>query len=377
MFKLPAKFMDAGPFQSASIVAQLIASMNHEVYMVGGSVRDAILDQIPKDIDLTTDMLPEDMMKLDGWSTCGITVHCLPIGIDHGTVVFMVNDGETSERVEVTTMRKDIKCDGRHASVKFSKDIEEDLARRDFTINAMAIKLGTTAGTHSNLIDPFNGKIDLKQGMLRCVGNPEERFQEDFLRIVRGCRFTAYPGIHFIEDDTFNAMRDLVASVSKISVERRREELLKMMKTENPGKALKLALEVGLLPWLCPPLVYCLDVDGGPYHDEDVFSHLCDACEWLPADRPMLRLAGLLHDCGKPESTEVRGGALTFHNHEVLGSRIAYKFAMDYKFSRDEAEYLSKMVRHHMFHFSIDDPEVCCPSCKWKKKLSKIPKTKV
>jgi putative nucleotidyltransferase with HDIG domain len=340
------------------VLASLILDKEGTVYAVGGCVRDRLTDREPKDIDLATDLSPETMLKLDDTGNDQWHVTCLPIGIEFGTVVCIIefnNEPNVKHRIEVTTLRKDISTDGRHAEVSFSKDIKEDLERRDFTINAMAVNIGDP-WEHDIIIDPFNGQEDLKNRIIRAVGDPEKRFQEDYLRMVRACRFTGYGDGFTIEPRTWTAIAKYKHELLKhVSVERIREELIKMMMTPHPDKCINALKNTGLLKHVIPPLYDCVGVEQNKFHAETVYEHCVAVCKHLPADKPILRLAGLLHDIGKPITKDGDGANCSFHNHEIKGARIAYNFMRDYlRFSNEDCEYISLIVRYHMFHFDLD-----------------------
>lgn len=340
------------------IIASLILKKDGEVYAVGGCIRDTLTGREPKDIDLATTLSPEQTMKLDDTGTNRWHVSCLPIGIEFGTIVCIIefdDEPNIKHRVEITTLRKDIKTDGRYTEVTFSANIKQDLERRDFTINAMAINIGDP-WMRDIIIDPFNGQEDLKNRIIRAVGDPEKRFQEDYLRMIRACRFTGYGDGFTIEPRTWAAIVKYKHELLKyVSMERIRDELIKMMMTPHPDKCINALKNTGLLPYVIPPLHKCVGVGQNKFHNEDIDEHCIAVCKHLPADRPILRLAGLLHDVGKPITKEGEGDYCSFHNHEIKGARIAYNFMRNYlKFSNEDCEYVSLMVRYHMFYFSID-----------------------
>ena len=355
---------------SVKIVASLILSTGGKVYAVGGCIRDTLTNKEPKDIDLATNLSPQSILELDDTGDVGWHISCLPIGIEFGTVVCIVefnNESNIKHRVEVTTLRKDTETDGRHTKVSFFANINEDLERRDFTINAMAINIGDPWASLT-IIDPFKGKEDLKNRVIRAVGDPEKRFQEDYLRMIRACRFAGYGDGFTIEPHTWAAITKYKHKLLKhVSIERIREELIKMMKAPHPDKCINALKNTGLLQNVIPPLAKCVGVGQNKFHDEFVYDHCVAVCKHLPADRPILRLAGLLHDVGKPATKDGDGANCSFHNHEVKGARIAYNFMRDYKFSNEDCEYVSLMVRWHMFHFDLDSKKKTIK--KWLRKV--------
>jgi putative nucleotidyltransferase with HDIG domain len=333
-----------------AVVRDLIRKRGGRIYAVGGCIRDMLLGQEPKDIDLATTLVPTDILKLDDTCIGEYYVSAYPIGIEYGTVVFMINN----KRVEVTTLRKDVKCDGRHSEVEFTDNIHVDLERRDFTINAMAADI--TEGQPLCIIDPFGGEQDLKNRTIRAVGNPEERFQEDYLRMVRACRFAGYGDGFTIEPGTWAAITKYKGKLlDHVARERIREELIKMMGTTHPSKCINALKNTGLLEYVIPPINNCVGVEQNRFHAETVYEHCIAVCDHLSPDRPILRLVGLLHDVGKPATKEGDGDNCSFHSHEIKGARLAYNFMRNYlKFGNEECEYASLMIRHHMFHFDLD-----------------------
>ncbi len=335
-------------------VITLLQKHGGKVYIVGGWIRDFLKNVPSHDIDLACSLVPSEVLKLNGHMCGDIQIQVIDLGSEFGTVMVRAVDIITGQELccEVTTLRADIQCDGRHAKVQFTDLIEIDLARRDFTMNAIAYDLQT-----EEIIDPYNGIEDLKDNIIRAVGNPIDRYKEDMLRMVRCCRFTGYYGGMKMENQTFWAMYGLLDPNEYIQIfdkvvskERIRDEIIKMMKVDKPSRCIWAMKDCGLLKYVFEPLVFT-DVEQNKHHNESVFDHSLDACDYLPQDKPLLRLAGLFHDISKPESKAGEGDNCTFHNHEILGAKVVYHWAKDMKFSNDDCEYLSRMVRGHMFHF--------------------------
>ncbi len=345
-----------------------------EVYAVGGCIRDMLLGKEPKDIDLATTVLPPLILGLNNTCAGQYTIHTMAIGYEYGTVVLLVTDKEASERIEITTLREDVACDGRHAEVKYTTDIFLDLERRDFTINAMAVRL-TRSGKVGRVTDPYKGQEDLKNRTIRAVGDPNLRFREDYLRMVRACRFAGYGDGFTIEPHTWAAIaKHRGKLLNFVARERIREELIKMMGTPYPSKCINALKNTGLLEHVIPPLCSCVGVEQNRFHAETVYEHCVAVCDHLSLARPTLRLAGLLHDIGKPVTKDGDGDYSSFHNHEIKGARLAYNFMRDHlKFSNEDCEYVSLMVRHHMWRFGISETIVSCSSCGWSQKsITKI-----
>lgn len=326
---------------------EIFVQHGYKAYLVGGAVRDMLMGKDPHDWDVTTDATPEQVMS--------IFRKVIPTGIAHGTVTvhFMKNE------IEVTTFRTESDySDGRHPDkVEYTGNIEEDLSRRDFTINAIASYLGD--GT---ITDPFHGRDDIKRKVIRTVGNPLERFSEDGLRPVRAVRFSAQLGFE-IERETLKAISEpeILKKTSGISLERFRDELLKLMKAEKPSAGLKLMEESGILDIFIPEFKKCrgcIQGDFRGYHQFDVLDHLFYACDGAPASKQNVRLAALFHDIGKPDVKRViptpQGDQFTFYNHEAKSQQITKEILFRLKFSNAEIANICHLVVNHMFNYTQD-----------------------
>lgn len=316
----------------------------YKAYLVGGAVRDALMGKEPSDWDLTTNATPEQVMS--------IFHKVIPTGIAHGTVTvhFM------KEEIEVTTFRTESDySDGRHPDkVEYTGNIEEDLSRRDFTMNAIAVSI-----KDGSLVDPFDGQGDIKKKIIRTVGNPYERFSEDGLRPVRAVRFSAQLGFE-IEKETFKAISDpkILAVTKNISVERFRDELMKLLKAEKPSYGLKIMEESGIMKLFMPEFEVCrgcIQGDFRGFHEFDVMDHLLYACDGAPAEKPVVRLAALFHDIGKPKAKKVvhtdAGDTNTFYSHERYSSEITRSLMTRLKFSNAEIDSVCHLVENHMFNY--------------------------
>jgi len=296
-------------------LAGRFASAGYRIYLVGGSLRDALLGQAPKDLDLTTDARPDEIERLvTGWAE-----HVWLQGKAFGTVGCSRGD----LRLEITTFRAEVyHPESRKPSVTFADDLETDLSRRDFTVNAMAIELPDVA-----LIDPFGGLDDLAQGRLRTPLSPEVAFGDDPLRMLRALRFASTLDFA-IDPGVVAAIRELHGGLAIISAERIREEFSKLLGGRSPSAALALATEVGLAAEFIPELLL-LRLEQDPIHrHKDVFAHtlaVLDNAIALETEGPdlVLRLAALLHDIGKPRTREFTSEGVTFHHHEVVGAEMA------------------------------------------------------
>jgi putative nucleotidyltransferase with HDIG domain len=286
---------------------------------------------------VATSALPAEVQKLFR--------RTVPIGIEHGTVAVVLGKGR---QVEVTTYRGEgAYSDGRHPdSVTFVRTLEEDLQRRDLTINAMAID-----PDQRRLVDPMGGECDLHLRLIRAVGDPMERFAEDGLRTMRAVRFAAVLEFQ-VEEATRRGIGASLDSFRKVSRERVRDELLKLLGAPRPSVGIELMQETGLLVEVLPELCAARGVTQNRYHQEDVYAHSLRACDLLRADDSILRLAALLHDVGKPETVEPhpdRPGEHTFHGHEKVGEKLCRGIARRLRLSNEQSDHLCHLVRHHNF----------------------------
>lgn len=310
-----------------------------ECYLVGGSVRDLILDHELYDYDFATNAKPEEVMKLFR--------RVIPTGIKHGTVSVIKNN----RTFEVTTYRADGKyVDGRRPeSVSFSLSLEEDVCRRDFTINGLACDID-----RGEVIDYVGGLDDLKRGIIRTIGDPMERFSEDGLRTFRACRFAAKLNFE-IEEGTFQAISKCLDVAGKVSVERIRDELNKLLEAEKPSIGIENLRKTGLLRLFLPELADCYKVMQNKYHQYDVYYHSVYSCDAAPRQEPLIRLAALLHDIGKVAAKEGGDdGEATFYNHEVIGARMVRRIMKRLKYSNEEIARVNNLVINHMFHYTSD-----------------------
>ena len=316
--------------EKATYIIETIQNAGFEAYVVGGCVRDSILGRTPGDWDITTSARPEQVKQLFR--------RTIDTGIQHGTVTVMLD----KEGFEVTTYRVDGKYeDSRHPKeVTFTPNLEEDLKRRDFTINAMAYN--ETEG----LIDIFGGMADIEAKLIRCVGNPEERFGEDALRMMRAIRFSAQLGYE-IHKDTIDAIRKLAPSLQKISAERIQVELTKLLTSAHPD-TLREAYEYGITKVILPEFDAMMETpQKHKHHKYSVGEHTLHALMEIAPEKN-LRYAMLLHDIGKPQTLTVdEDGTTHFHGHPAAGEEIARKILRRLRFDNDTVSVVTRLVRYH------------------------------
>ena len=327
----------------------------YEAYLVGGVVRDLFLNKEAHDWDVATNAPPEEVMKM--------FKVVIPTGIEHGTVTvhFM------KKEIEVTTYRTESDySDGRHPDkVNYARTIEEDLSRRDFTINAIAINL-----KDGRIKDPFHGRRDIKKKLIQTVGKAEERFNEDGLRPIRAIRFASKLGFT-IKESTYKEISNpqIMKKIQMISIERFRDEFEKLLQSDKPSVGLYLLEDTGLLNLFIPEFSkcrHCIQSDYRGFHKFDVLDHLYYACDGAPKNKLNVRLAALFHDIGKPTAksvteTEVLDGennnqpkkleTITFYNHEKYSAEITKKIMTRLKFSNDMINNVCHLVKEHMFHY--------------------------
>lgn len=332
--------MQLNPPESVLEIARRLNGAGHDVWAVGGAVRDALLGLPVGDWDLATSARPEEVRR--------IFRRTVPIGVEHGTVGVFGRDGVL---YEVTTFRRDVETFGRHAVVEFAHTIDEDLARRDFTINAVAWH-----PIHDEMRDPFGGLADLKAATLRTVGDATDRFAEDYLRVLRGLRF-AGDFVLDIEAGTWAALSAAVVHLSSLSAERVREELFKVLgKTPHASAALGLYADSGALAELYPELDALRSIEQAG--DVSAWTVTLRAVDSLPVTRPLLRLAALLHAVGMPmaRARDLRGG-WRYTGHEVHGGRIAADMMKRLKASNADTERVSTLVTIQSDLFPPDAPD--------------------
>lgn len=320
-------------------LAARLRERGRRAWVVGGCVRDLFLGRESADWDLCTDARPDELMK--------IFPRAIPTGIAHGTVTVLV----AGKGYEVTTLRGEATySDGRRPdAVHFVDDITADLARRDFTVNAIAIEPET--GT---VIDPFEGRRDLEARVLRAVGDARERFSEDGLRVLRAARFVATLEME-LEPSTLAAIAPTLDTYRKVSAERVRDEWVKTMKAARPSRAFDVMQKTGILAVTCPELVEGVGVEQNKWHAYDVWRHGMECMDACVGD-PVLRIAALLHDVGKPRTRAFSDKTqdFTFYEHERIGAEIADPICARLKFSNEERARIVHLVRHHLFHYNAE-----------------------
>ncbi|MEA2056375.1 MAG: HDIG domain-containing protein [Patescibacteria group bacterium] len=419
------------PFEAVYILKKLNQA-GYDSYLVGGAVRDILLNALNDnehkqeitDFDFTTNAKPAEIQEIFSESYYTNEFGMVGIGYDHlleeiqakfsiktqdniksifnqqntktkklinQTTVNKVHSSlkkelnhlQTKDRkiltpppFEITTYRSDGEyCNHRKPeSVCWGETVEDDLSRRDFTINAMALCLNQATldllwvdgeiqhnkylldSSQYKLVDLHQGLQDLTNQLIRTVGDADQRFREDALRMLRAIRFSTQLNME-IEPLALNSIKKQAHLIKAISWERIRDEFLRMLSSNQPDLAIKILDQTGLLEHIMPELLPTKNVEQGGHHTTDVWTHTLDAVANCPNPDPIVRLASLLHDIGKPGTYAIRNGEITFYNHEIVGSRIANKIGKRLKLSRKQSQKLFELVRYHMFYYQPDQTD--------------------
>lgn len=317
-------------------IAPFFHRLNLEVYLVGGAVRDILRGKTPKDLDIATSASPELVQQ--------IFKRVIPTGIAHGTVTIIFKN----YHIECTTFRTDGHySDGRHPdTITYTQSINEDLSRRDFTMNAIAINL-----FDGKLVDPFTGKKDIKHKIIRTVGNPHERFSEDGLRVIRALRFASQ--LHFkIEKKTLKAIPFHLSILKNVAMERINIEFSKILLSDSPIIALKLMEQTGILGLLIPELIQCKEIFQKDYYSGNLMEHLFLSCEMVSESKLEIKLAALFHDIGKPMSKRNSNNKGSFYNHEFQSANITEIILNRLKFPTKTVKHVVHLVKHHMIYYT-------------------------
>jgi poly(A) polymerase/tRNA nucleotidyltransferase (CCA-adding enzyme) len=353
-------------------IIKTLETAGYEAWVVGGSVRDLLLNKPSADWDLTTNARPEQILAVFADAV---------YENNFGTVIVKVRDGDDDpstrstrsghcvDAVEVTTYRSEQGySDRRHPDeVKFEDSLDKDLARRDFTVNALALrpligqfvahghnKVIELDGEAFELVDYFGGEKDIKQRILRAVGEPMDRFKEDALRMMRGVRFVAQLNFK-LEPKTERAIAKMAGAIRFVANERIHDELVKILKSRDAYYGIIGLKESGLLQYIIPELMDGVGVKQNHHHIYDVFTHCALALKHCPNDDYRVRLAALLHDVGKPKTKKFIEGKATFYNHEYVGAKMTERIMKRLKFSTEDLEKVVNLVKNHMFYYMVDE----------------------
>jgi len=333
-------------------VIKIINDSGFEAYIVGGCVRDSLMKKTPEDWDLATNATPEkiqQIFKKNGFDSFYEN--------NFGTVGVLLSKKERtySNVVEITTYRTEgvYRDKRRPENVKWAKTIEEDLSRRDFTVNAIAVKIENGKNI---FIDPFDGKKDLDKKIIRAVGDPTQRFEEDALRIFRAIRFAGTLSFE-IEEETLKSIKKNGAWILDISSERIRDEFIKMIMSKNAYEGINLLNSTGILKHILPEIVAGCGVSQNKHHIYDCYEHNLLALKYAAKKNFNfhVRMAALLHDVAKPKCKRGEGPDATFYNHEIVGAKMTKNILERLKFSKKDIDKITLLVRYHLFYYNVGE----------------------
>ena len=348
-------------------ITEKLEKAGFQAYIVGGCVRDLLMGRKPGDWDITTEARPEEILKVfpNGKYENKFGTVLVPTGQKTD------NRKQTTEKeiVEVTTYRSEQSySDRRHPDqIKFEDSLEKDLERRDFTINAMAMEIADCrlpiadlnrkseiVNRKYELVDLFGGRKDLEKKIIRAVGEPEDRFKEDALRMMRAVRLSCQ--LNFtIEPKTERAIKKMAGSIKFISQERIRDELIKILDSSKAYEGIMFLHENKLLQYILPELERGVGVDQNRHHIYTVFNHSVLSLKYCPNKDWRVKFAALLHDIAKPQAKRFIKDDATFYNHDIIGAKIVKKIMQRMKFSNEDTEKVTNLIRHHMFYYNVGE----------------------
>ncbi len=335
-------------------VLEKIEKEGYEAYIVGGCVRDLLCQKKPKDWDCATNAIPAQIVEIfpdsfyeNEFGTVGVKVEPF---LQEGSL------NREHDVIEVTTYRiesaySDLR---RPDEVKFAKTLAEDLGRRDFTINAIALKIESENEEEYEIVDLFGGQEDIKSSIIRAVGDADERFNEDALRIMRAIRFHAQLDFQ-IEEKTFQALKKNAALISHVANERIKDELVKIILSDNPADGIDMLQKTGVLKFILPELENGVGVAQNKHHIYTIYQHCLMSLKKCPSKKLEVRLASLFHDIAKPQTKRGEGLNSTFYNHDHLGARIVEKMLRRLKFSNEVIDKVVLLVDNHMFYYNPEE----------------------
>lgn len=343
-------------------IAEKLKEAGFQAYLVGGCVRDLIMGVEPKDWDIATDAVPEEIQRIFPDSVYENKFGTVAVKTtDYGqqtTADKVVRSRSAVDIVEVTTFRLEGKyTDKRHPDeIKFAKTIEEDLGRRDFTMNAIAAEFPIPNAQFPKIIDPYGGQKDIKNKIIRTVGEPEARFNEDALRLMRAVRFSV--NLDFsIEDKTAEAIKKKSELLEMIAKERIRDEFIKILTAKNAATGVQMLEDLNLLRYIMPELREGIGVGQNKHHIYTVWEHNLRALDYATGKNyPLeIRMAALLHDVAKPRTKRGEGPDCTFYGHDAVGAKMTAKTLDRLHFPRQFIEKTARLVRHHLFYYNVGE----------------------
>jgi len=336
--------------KEVKFIIEKLKKAGFEAHIVGGCVRDILRGKEAEDWDIATNAKPEEIGKIFLKSFTNNKF---------GTVTVLTGSQNPKlKEVEITPYRIDEKyTDKRHPDeIRWAKTIKEDLARRDFTINAMAIELAEVRPPQAKIVDPFGGQKDLQEKIIRAVGKAEDRFNEDALRMIRAVRFATILNFE-IEEKTAKAIKENSFWLQAISRERIRDEFLKIIMAQKAAEGIELLREFLLLKYIIPELEEGYKVSQNKHHIYECYEHSLLSLQYAAKRNfnKYVRLASLFHDIGKPRTKEGQGPEATFYGHEILGAKMSCQILNRLKFPKKDIEKIAKLVRYHLFYYNPDE----------------------
>lgn len=331
-------------------IIEKLKKQGFEAYIVGGCVRDILMEKNPEDWDVTTNAKPEEIQKIfpdSFYENKFLTV-----------TARTKSKNPTLKEIEITTYRSEAKyTDKRHPDeIKFAKTLKEDLSRRDFTINAMALAPKARGIKNYETVDLFNGWEDLKNKIIRAVGNPQDRFLEDALRMMRAVRLATTLNFE-IEQKTAEAIKKISKNLKLISAERVRDEFLKIIMSERAMEGIELLRKLGLLKYIVPELEEGYGIAQNKHHIYECYQHALLSLDYATKKNfnKFVRLAALFHDIAKPRVKRGNGPDATFYNHEIVGAKMTSKILERLKFPKKDIEKIVNLVRYHLFYYNVGE----------------------
>ncbi|MEI7890542.1 MAG: HDIG domain-containing metalloprotein [bacterium] len=346
------------PVQVLNVLKKLQEN-KFEAFVVGGCVRDLLLDKMPKDWDITTNAKPMEVIGIFPDSFYENNFGTVGVKVEKFITDNFLKDDREHDVVEVTTYRIESTYSDRRRpdEIAFAKSLSDDLGRRDFTMNAIALSPifdSNGSAVDFEIVDLFDGQNDIEKKIIKTVGSADERFSEDALRMIRAIRFHAQLGFQ-IESDTFEAIKKNVAFVGHVALERVKDELVKIILSDNPAEGIDMMQQTGLLEYIIPELEKGIDVAQNRHHIHTVYEHLTLALKYCPSKKLEVRLAALFHDIAKPQTKRGEGTYATFYNHDHAGAKIVRKILTRLRFSNEVIERVVMLVDNHMFYYNPEE----------------------
>jgi len=337
-------------------VLEKIEKKGFEAYIVGGCVRDLLSQKMPKDWDCATNATPQQIVEIFPDSFYENEFGTVGVKVEPFIASGLIDPKKEHDVIEVTTYRIESQYSDRRRpdEVKFAKTLAEDLSRRDFTMNAMALKVLNQDKSEYEIVDLFEGKADIKKKIIRAVGDANDRFSEDALRMIRAIRFHSQIGFE-IEKSTFEALKKNASLILYVANERIKDELTKIMLSDNPAEGIDMMQKTGMLKYVIAELESGVGVAQNRHHVYTIYQHCLMSLKYCPSKKLEVRLASLFHDIAKPQTKRGEGTFSTFYNHDHIGAKIVKKMLARLKFSKEVIDKVVLLVDNHMFYYNPEE----------------------